>query len=68
MVFSTEPIPDPMVKCPLFGKEIADGLCWDISNIGNDSLKLPANEVPPCGWAEAHKVCAKCPQYLEMGK
>ena len=37
MAFNTTPISDPQVFCPIFNHKIADGLCWDISNIGNDS-------------------------------
>lgn len=66
MVFSTTPLPDPMVHCPLFGRDIAQGLCWDISNIGDDSLMLPPEKTPPCGWDAAHKVCMKCPQYASL--
>lgn len=65
MVFNTTPIPDPMVFCPIFNHEIADGLCWDISNIGNDSLMLPPEKTPPCGWDEAYKSCLKCPHYAD---
>ena len=52
--------------CRIFNQEIDPGLCWEISNIGNDSLQLPQNLMPPCGWDEAHKICDKCPVYLEM--
>ncbi len=65
MVFNTTPIPDPMVFCPIFNHEIADGLCWDISNIGNDSLMLPPEKTPPCGWDEAHEICLKCQHYAD---
>ena len=68
MVFNTTPIPDPMVFCPIFNHEIADGLCWDISNIGSDSLMLPPEKTPPCGWDEAHEICLKCLVYEEMGQ
>lgn len=56
-------VSDTMVYCPIFGKEIALGLCFDISNIGNDSLNLPPELVPPCGWDEAYRICKKCPEY-----
>jgi hypothetical protein len=54
-----------MVFCPIFNHEIADGLCWDISNIGNDSLMLPPEKTPPCGWDEAHEICLKCQHYAD---
>lgn len=50
--------------CPIFDKEIDEGLCWDISNIGNDSLCLSADERPPCGWEEAYKICKACQHYI----
>lgn len=56
-------VPTRMHECPIFGKEIANGLCWEISNIGDDTLPLPPDEIPPCGWDEAHKICDKCPWY-----
>ena len=68
MVFSATPIPDPLVFCPIFNHKIADGLCWDISNIGNDSLMLPPEKTPPCGWEKAHKICLSCHVYKEMGE
>lgn len=68
MVFNATPIPDPLVFCPIFNHKIAGGLCWDISNIGNDSLMLPPEKIPPCGWEAAHKICDQCPVYKEMGQ
>lgn len=68
MAFNTTPISDPQVFCPIFNHKIADGLCWDISNIGNDSLMLPPEETPPCSWEKAHQICLKCPVYEEMGQ
>ena len=68
MVFNTTPIPDPQVFCPIFRHKIADGLCWDISNIGNDSQMLPPEKTPPCSWEKAHQICLKCPVYEEMGQ
>ena len=54
-----------MVDCPIFHREISEWLCWEISNIGDDSLKLPPHEVPPCGWDEAYRICQGCPHYAE---
>lgn len=68
MVFNTVPIPDPQVFCPIFNHEIADGLCWDISNVGDDSLMLPPEKTPPCGWDKAHKICLGCHIYKEMSE
>lgn len=61
-----EKLIDEKEYCRIFDREIDSGLCWEISNIGNDSLNLPSSLVPPCGWDEAHKICDKCPVYLEM--
>lgn len=55
----------PEWQCPIFGKVIDAGLCWEISNIGDDSLQLAENETPPCGWTAAHAVCAQCPRYQD---
>ena len=68
MAFNPNPIPDPQVFCPIFNHKIADGLCWDIANIGDDSLELSPEKTPPCGWEEAHKICLKCHVYKEMGQ
>lgn len=56
------------IKCPMFSHEIDCGLCWEISNIGDDSLKLRDEEKPKCGWEEAHKICDKCPEYSKWGE
>lgn len=58
-------VPD-IVFCKLFNREIDYGLCWDISNIGNDSLKLSPEEAPSCGWNKAHEICDNCPIYLSL--
>lgn len=63
-----DPVKGETVNCPLFKKDIAYGLCWDIANVGNDSLMLPPDKIPPCGWDAAHQICDKCPVYLDMGK
>lgn len=59
---------DRQVFCPIFDREIPDGLCWEIANIGNDSLKLPPDETPPCGWDEARRYCNSCPEYAAMSE
>ena len=61
-----EAMEDGKVYCKLFNKKIDEGLCWDISNIGNDSLMLPPDEIPPCGWDASYEVCKKCPVYITM--
>ena len=59
---------DRPVFCPIFRKEIPDGQCWEIANVGNDSLSLPPDEVPPCGWDEAYRICQDCPEFLSMSR
>lgn len=54
---------DEQVFCPIWNKKISAGLCFDISNIGNDSLNLPSKLRPPCGWQKAHDICDKCENY-----
>ena len=58
---------DGKVYCKLFNEKIDEGLCWDISNVGNDSLMLPPDIVPSCGWDAAYEVCKKCPVYITLG-
>lgn len=67
MVFNTTPIPDPQVFCPIFNHEIADGLCWDISNIGNDSLMLPPEKNHPVGGMKLIKFAANAPSIKKWG-
>lgn len=68
MAFRTTRVPDPQVFCPIVDHGIADGLCWEIANIGNDSLNLPPEKTPPCGWDEARQRCLNCSVYEEMGQ
>ena len=56
-----------MVDCPIFHREIDEGLCWEISNIGDDSLKLPPHEVPPCGWDEGLSNLPRLPTLCRVG-
>lgn len=59
-------VPDRMVYCPIFKKKIPDGLCWEIANIGNDSIVVHPEERPPCGWEAASEICDSCPEGLAM--
>jgi len=54
---------DDYWHCPIYGCDINEWLCWEVSNVGNDSLHLKDDESPPCGWDEANKICAKCKHY-----
>jgi hypothetical protein len=40
-------------------------LCFEVSNIGDDTLCLKGDDKPPCNWAEAHKTCLNCPRYAD---
>ena len=54
--------------CPIYNRKIDRGLCFDVSNIGNDSLCLTGDDKPPCSWDKAHKICLGCHVYKEMGE
>lgn len=51
------------IFCPLLGKEIEDGYCWDICNIATNEILLDADVVKD--WDEAEKICNKCGRYAE---
>ena len=63
----SESVPE-RVFCKIFNREIDYGLCWDIANVGDDSLMLRNEEIPPCGWDQAHKICDKCPEYIALSE
>lgn len=49
------------VQCPLLNKEIDEGYCWELCNIGTDEILLEGDKVHD--WDEALKVCKKCGRY-----
>ena len=51
------------IFCPLLNKEIEDGYCWDICNIGTDEILYEGDEVKD--WNEADKICDKCGRYSD---
>lgn len=51
--------------CPIYNRKIDCGLCFDISNIGDDILCLKGDDKPSCSWDEAHKSCLKCQHYAD---
>ena len=51
--------------CPIYNRRIDYGLCWEVSNIGDDSLCLKGAEKPPCSWDKAHKTCNQCQHYAD---
>ena len=53
--------------CPIYNRKIDCGLCFEVSNIGDDILCLKGDDKPPCSWEIARQICLKCPVYEEMG-
>ncbi len=51
------------VKCPLLGREIDWGYCWELCNIAADGVLLRGDKVS--NWDEAQKICRKCGRYSE---
>ena len=49
------------VFCPLLNKEIDDGYCWELCNIGTDEFLLEGDKVDD--WDEAQRICKKCGRY-----
>lgn len=51
------------VYCPLLKKEIDEGYCWELCNIGTDEILLEDDKV--LDWDEALKICRKCGRYYD---
>ena len=51
------------IFCPLFNKEIDEGYCWELCNIGTDEILLEGDEVKD--WKEAYKICDKCGRFSD---
>lgn len=51
------------VYCPLLKKEIDEGYCWELCNIGTDEILLEGDKV--LDWDEALKICRKCGRYYD---
>lgn len=49
------------VNCPLLGKVIDEGYCWELCNIGTDEILLEGDKVDD--WDEAQRICKKCGRY-----
>lgn len=49
------------VFCPLLNKEIDDGYCWELCNIGTDEILSYGDKVTD--WDEAQRICKKCGRY-----
>jgi len=56
---------DEMVFCPLLGKEISDGYCYDLRNIGTDDILFQEDKGKVPNWDQALKICIKCGRYEE---
>ena len=50
-----------IVKCPLLNKEIDEGYCWELCNIGTNDILLEDDIVSD--WDEAAQICKKCGRY-----
>ena len=51
------------IFCPLLNKEIEEGYCYELCNIGTDEILLKGDEVKD--WNEADKICDKCGRYSD---
>ena len=51
------------VPCPLLNKEIDEGYCWELCNIGTDEILLDGDKVPD--WDVALAVCKQCGRYSD---
>ena len=49
------------VYCPIFGREVDDGYCWELCNIATDEILLYGDKV--ADWDEAQEICKKCGRY-----
>lgn len=54
-------IVDNKFFCPLLNKEIDDGYCWELCNIGTDAILLRGDKVDD--WDKAQRICKKCGKY-----
>ena len=51
------------IFCPLLNKEIDEGYCWELCNIGTDEILLEGDDVKD--WKEAYKICDKCGRFSD---
>lgn len=49
------------IYCPLLKKNVEDGYCWELCNIGTDDILLEGDKVSD--WDEALEICKKCGRY-----
>jgi hypothetical protein len=49
------------IECPLLKKEIAEGYCWELCNIANDSILMNNDKVSD--WQKASEICRRCGRY-----
>ncbi len=47
--------------CPLLNKEIEDGYCWELSNLGTDDVLIDGDIIED--WDKAYSICDKCEWY-----
>ena len=51
------------VFCPIFNREIEDGYCWELCNIGTDEILYEEDKGKVPDWDEAQRICKKCGRY-----
>lgn len=51
------------IFCPLLNREIEDGYCWELCNIGTDDILLKGDDIKD--WKEAYKICDECGRYSD---
>ncbi len=56
-------VENTMVYCPLMGKEIPDGYCYELCNIAEDYVLLEEDRGTIGDWDKAQDICAECGRY-----
>ena len=51
------------VFCPIFNREIEEGYCWELCNIGTDEILYKEDKGKVADWDEAQRICKKCGRY-----
>lgn len=56
-----EKSPDSTVLCPLLGREIAEGYCWELCNLATDEILAEGDAIND--WDKAYEICERCGRY-----
>lgn len=51
-----------IVYCPILKKQIDEGYCWELCNIGTDDILLEGDTITD--WNIAFEFCKKCGRYF----